>query len=112
MDPVTTNITVEVHCRRPPWAINHWEERYRDSRYRIYIDNDLITERTWLWDNTTYLREDLWANLTPKDLHFIRLEPVIHIPEQAKFGLLEFNVANAPAKVLAIKPHEITFKLV
>jgi len=112
MGPVTTNITVEVHCRRPPWSIHHWEERYRDSRYRIYIDNDLITERTWIWDNTTYLREDLWANLSFLGPHSIRLEPVIHIPDQAKFGLLEFNVANTPVKVLAINPHEISFKLV
>jgi hypothetical protein len=112
MEPVTTNITVEVHCRRPPWSIDHWDRRYRDSRYRIYIDNDLITERTWIWNNTTYVKEHLWANLSFLGAHSIRLEPVIHIPEQAKFGLLEFNVIDTPIKVLGIKAHEITFKLV
>ena len=112
MEPVATNITVEVHCQQPPWAINHWEDRYRDSRYRIYVNNDLITERSWVWDNSTYLKEDLWANITPEGTHSIKLEPITHIPEQAKFDLLNFNVVDTAIKVLSIRPHEITFKLV
>ena len=106
MYPVATNITVDVHFRQLH------SEGSQDICYRIYINDDLITERTWIWDNKTYLREDLWANLNPKDLHFIRLEPLIQIPEQVKFGLLDFNAVNLPVKVLAIKPHKITFKLV
>jgi hypothetical protein len=111
MKPVATNITVEVHCRRPVWAVHHWEERYRDNHYRIYINNDLITERTWIWDESIYLKEHLWANLTPIDSHSIRLEPITYMPEQAKFRLLELSIVGRPLKVLEIKAHEITFKL-
>ena len=111
MKSSSTNITVEVHCQRPTWAIHHWEEQYRDSRYRIYINNDLITERSWIWDNTIYLKEHLWANLVPLSGHSIRLEPVVSIPEQAIFSLIMFNV-DAPIKILSTKLTEITFKLV
>lgn len=33
-------------------------------RYRIYVDNDLITERSWIWkDSITCLQENIWVNL-------------------------------------------------
>ena len=33
-------------------------------RYQIYVDNDLITERSWVWkDSITCLQENIWVNL-------------------------------------------------
>ena len=33
-------------------------------RYQIYVDNDLITERSWVWkDSITCLQESIWVNL-------------------------------------------------
>ena len=112
MKSASTNITVEIHCERPPWAMHHWEEKYKNSHYRIYINDDLITERTWIWDNTIYLKEHLWAKLDSTATHSVRLESVTYIPEQAKFELCNFLVADKNVEVITVKPHEITFNIV
>jgi len=105
-------ITVEVHCQQPLWAINHREDRYRDSKYRLYIDNDLITERSWLWNNSTFLQENLWANLHPAAEHTLTIEPVTYIPEQAKFSLAAFKIEGQLTKIVISTRTKITFKLV
>ena len=112
MKSASTSITVEVHCQRPIWAMHLPEKRYQDSRYRIYIDNDLITERSWIWDNTIYLKEHLWAKLDPTATHSVRLVPITHIPEQAKFELCQFLVTGKTVDIVTVKPHEITFNIV
>lgn len=47
----THNNEDEAKCVCPP-------------RYQIYVDNDLITERSWVWkDSITCLQESIWVNL-------------------------------------------------
>ena len=47
----TYNNEDEAKCVCPP-------------RYQIYVDNDLITERSWVWkDSITCLQESIWVNL-------------------------------------------------
>ncbi len=110
MESAATNITVEVHCQQPPWAINHWEDQYRDSRYRIYVDNDLITERTWIWDNSTLIQENLWVNVDQTATHTLKLESVTYIPEQAKFSLGLLSANNNNLVIVSTNTAEITFK--
>lgn len=44
--------------------------------YRLYVDQDLITERSFIWDKTCqFIRENLILNLD-EGLHTIRIEPV------------------------------------
>lgn len=44
--------------------------------YRIYVDNDLITERTFIWDkNQTYIAEHIFVQLD-KGPHEIKIETV------------------------------------
>jgi hypothetical protein len=68
---ITVQITVQIHCwARKPFAAE-------DPRYRLYIDNDLITERTWDWDNwgmQTYIEENLCVELDKGVNHTVRLE--------------------------------------
>lgn len=105
------NITVEVHCIRPQWAVNHDTKEYRDSRYRVYVDDDLITERTWVWDNSTFLEENLWVNLDSPKVHTLKLEPIRYTPEQAEFSLMNFKVVNMPATIVSSDVTELSFAL-
>ena len=57
------NITVEVHCLRPSWAEKNPKNKFSDSKYRIFINNNLITERSWNWNNNIFLIENMWINL-------------------------------------------------
>jgi hypothetical protein len=59
-------ITIDVFC--------HWLVTKHD--YRIYVDDDLLTERTYLWTNPNeFVREHIVVYLEPGE-HTIRLEPV------------------------------------
>jgi hypothetical protein len=107
----TAHIIVEVHCVRPSWAELHWDEKYRDSRYRLYVDSDLITERTWIWNNSTFLQENLWVNVDRNLTHTLKLEAVTHLPEQAQFSLQSMTLAKGSLTTLSTTPTEITFKV-
>lgn len=59
-------ITVDIFC--------HWDAE--PKAYRIYVDNDLLTERTYLWRNTDqFVRENIIISAEPGD-HQFKLEPV------------------------------------
>lgn len=58
------NITAEVHC--------HWSGN--PPSYRIYVDYDLLTERTFKWAGyQVFIEEDIICNL-PLGIHFLRIE--------------------------------------
>ena len=43
-------------------------------RYRVYVDNDLLTERDFIWPGTdVYIREHILVNLAPGK-HTLRIE--------------------------------------
>jgi hypothetical protein len=44
-------------------------------RYRIYVDNDLLTERDFIWDNRTFIRENIIVNLE-SGTHTLRVEHI------------------------------------
>lgn len=58
-------ITVEVRCLNKAKI---------PSSYRIYVDNDLITERTFIWTNE-FIKEHMFVSLGVGE-HSVRLEPV------------------------------------
>jgi len=50
------DFTAEIHCRVPGENLS----------YRFYVDDDLITERTWGWDNNKFfVNEHVLLNLEP-----------------------------------------------
>lgn len=49
-------ITVDVYA--------HWGDK--PPRYRVFVDNDMLTERDFLWSGgDTYIRENIIVNLSP-----------------------------------------------
>ena len=45
-------------------------------KYRIYVNNDLIVERDWIWDNNIYIEEDIWVDCELEQDCVVRLEPI------------------------------------
>jgi hypothetical protein len=43
--------------------------------YRVYVNNELFTERTWIWQDDLYLREEIQIEAEPGDYN-IRYELV------------------------------------
>ena len=86
-----TRITVQVHALQPRWI------DLEQPKYRLYVNDDLITERTWVWDQQTYVEETLWAELASGISHTVRLELIKSKPcNLAQFGLRNFLVNEEP----------------
>ena len=104
-------LSFNLYCHRPPWSIHHWDRRISTSMYRVYVNTDLITERTWIWDNHTFLVENLLVDLDLKRGHTVKVEPVIYIPDQAQFKILDFKLLNTGGQANSISDVELYFTL-
>ena len=63
---VEAKITVDIYC--------NWTAEPR--AYRLYFDNDLLTERTYVWRNSDqYIQENIIVLADP-GIHSLRVEPV------------------------------------
>ena len=79
--------------------------------YRIYINNDLITERSWLWDDEKLIREDIWAELDTAAVHKIKLQPILKLAGMAKFKVDNLVVDNKPAVIQDFNDLEVSFTI-
>ena len=70
-----------------------WAEN--PPRYRCYVNDELFTERTWIW-NECYLEENIHIYAEPGQ-YSIRYELVD--PEAAKIKIRNFRIANGSATV-------------
>ena len=81
----------------------HAEKAMPDARYRVYIHDsykyrELLTERTWRWeDEHTYLQEMLQI-LAPAGLYKITLEKAR--PTKTKFTVKNMRVELGNAKIV------------
>lgn len=105
------NLIVEIQCVRPPWGKINPFSKYTDSRYRVYVNDDLLTERTWLWNDSVTINENIWINAENIKDHTLVIEPVTHIPEQAKFTLSSLSIPNVPAEIFRINDLQVNFTL-
>ena len=102
-----TRITVQVHALQPRWI------DLEKPKYRIYVNDDLMTERTWVWDRQTYVEETLWAELANGISHTVRLEIIKSKPfDLAQFGLQNLAVNDEPYPDHGGHRSELSFILV
>jgi hypothetical protein len=61
-----TQISIDVYCE--PFTL--------PQAYRLYVDEHLLTERTYVWQNPEqFVREHIVVHLEP-GTHEIRIEPI------------------------------------
>ena len=59
-------ITVDVYA--------HWGDR--QPKYRVYVDNELMTERDFIWPgHEIYIKEHITVNLEP-GVHSVDIEKI------------------------------------
>ena len=104
-----TKILVKISCDHPSWVENY--PKLLPSIYRLYINNDLLTERTWRYGNHNALHEEIYAKLKFDDVYTLRIEPVVKNPAQAKFTISDFNTPHRSTVVTDCTNLSITFKL-
>jgi len=74
----------------------HADRIQPDSRYRIYLEDELLTERTWRWDDETYLEEMLQIKAEP-GLYKVSLEKAL--PTKTRFTVKNMRVELGDAKI-------------
>ena len=108
------NLVFDVHGHQPTWVrevddVKDFEKDFRNSRYRIYVNNDLIVERNWIWENNVFLRENIWVNSDSTE-YYLKLEPVTYKPIQIRFSIKNLTVNSLPVD-FNIEQLEISFKV-
>lgn len=70
--------------------------------YRVFVDTDLITERTFIWDkNSTIIREHLFVNLEPGEHHvYVKVAPT-HEFSVGRFSVQNVKINKQPAKLVS-----------
>ena len=104
------NLTVEIHCERPTWSIITLNPRYSTNKYRLFVNDDLITERNWIWDNSIFLLEHISVDLQKDTTNNIRIESISHIPSQAKFQIKNLKIINKEQSIVSYEDTNICFK--
>ena len=65
-------------------------------RYRAYINNELFTERTWIWEGV-YLEENFQIS-APAGLYPLRFETVD--PENGRIKVRNHRVTTGPGRII------------
>lgn len=73
-----------------------------NSIYRVFVNNDLYTERTWIWPSyQIFIREHLVAEL-PAGQHQVRIEKV---SGPGNFTVSRFSINGTPL----VNTNDLTF---
>jgi hypothetical protein len=62
--------------------------------YRIYVNDELFSERTWIWTDQ-FLREMLQIQAAP-GVYRVQLVPVL--PQLAKFSVSNYRIVVGPGR--------------
>lgn len=81
------NLKVQVHCLKPSWV------NFEKNRYRLYVNEDMLTERSWIWDINTFIDENIWVELESNKEHLIKIIPILDpTTSLAKFALKNLRI--------------------
>jgi hypothetical protein len=111
MAELTTNIKIEIHCEKPSWAFKHYDYRINSPIYRIYVNDEMMTERTWIWENDIFIKENISVNLDKSIENYIELVPHLYLPDQAKFTIKNIEIIDQPFNTISSNQLKIVFKI-
>lgn len=76
-------------------------------RYRVYVNNELFTERTWLWQYVYFMDGDqsVWSNLDITDVY---LEEMLPISAPAGIYPVRFELVNPERGRIEVRNYKVT----
>ena len=81
-----TSLSVEVHCLGPRWV------NFEDAKYRLYVNNDLLTERTWRWGIDAFVKENIIVDVPTELANDLYIMPILEPKSTAQFVLKNLKV--------------------
>ena len=92
MKPEFTKIEFDLHC----------EWKTHPPAYRLYVNNEMFTERTYIWGGTQYLTEMIQLE-APPGTYAIRIENL----GSGKFKMRNLKCVLGNAQILDNKTFEV-----
>ena len=83
--------SVQVHCD----VYCKWDGN--DTRYRLYVNDELFTERSWIWSGKEYYLEEIITIEAPPGQYEIKYELVT--PTHSELGIKNMQVTNGDARL-------------
>ena len=83
--------SVQVHCD----VYCKWDGS--DTRYRLYINDELFTERSWIWSGKEYYLEEVITIEAPPGLYKIKYE--LLQPTGSKLKIRNMRVTTKNARI-------------
>jgi hypothetical protein len=88
-------ITADIYCDRNFRPLEFATDAQKS--YRVYMDGDLLTERTYIWDNAEqFVRENIIVDIEPGP-HEFKVIPAY--PYYNVFSFKNFTVNDQPCTV-------------
>ena len=100
MQTVFVKTVFDINCK----LFNYARKKGIQPAYRVLVNDELFTERTWIWQDT-YLEEILQIQAVPGQYR-IQLQAVI--PEYQKFTMTNHRIEHGPAHWIDNEHLEIT----
>jgi len=98
MEPKFIQFTVDVSAKRRPDT---------ELRYRAYINDELFTERNWIWTDT-YL-EETHQIMASTGTYPIRYETVDR--EAGRIRVKNFRVIDGPGVIIGVGSDEVSLRV-
>jgi hypothetical protein len=100
------NLKVQVHCLKPSWV------NFEKNRYRLYVNEYMLTERSWIWDVKTFIDENIWVELQSDIEHKITLVPLLDPTTSfAQFVLKNLRINGNLYPVETEEQLELSFRI-
>ena len=87
MQTKSVQVQCDVFCK--------WDGE--DTRYRVYVNDELFTERSWIWGGEEYYLEEVITIEAPPGQYEIKYE--LLEPARSKFGIKNMRVIGGNATI-------------
>ena len=68
----------------------------QEFRYRAYVNSELFTERTWVWDNRFYLEENITIEAPPGKY---RIDIQVHGASAEVLKITNMRIVEGPGRL-------------
>ena len=85
MQTKSVQVQCDVYCK--------WDGS--DTRYRLYVNDELFTERSWIWNGKDYYLEEMITIEAPPGLYKIKYELLEPTDSKLKIKNMRVTTKNA-----------------
>lgn len=96
---IEADIAVDVVCLQPRWIA------HENVIYRLYLNDELLTERNWIWEQNIYIREQFLVSVEPYYSNTLKLEVIKDRMSLAQFAFNDLIVNSSPFQIPENKDH-------